>query len=171
MNGVISGNMVGGGSAPLKTVILEDENGNEVVGIVTESPVILTARPSDIKIGKTAAIDSGVVEGENTINYRTEVSNRLILPGEDFSIPLYDYNQYDYTKFQCIIVVFDSDYNTNVELLGVSINDSIFSAETSEKVSDITKNHNTKSIDLNLTNTTDKIYSIRYFTYHEELEE
>ena len=157
--------------AALKTVILEDGNGNELTGVVVGEETIFTAKASDIKIGKVAATDMGIVYGENTITYQTTASTCLIFPGEDFSIPLNNRNTYDYTKFQCIIVVFSSDYSTNVESFGITVDDSVFSVETSNKISDITKNHDAKSIDLNFTNTTDKVYSIRYFTYHEEVEE
>ena len=166
----IYGSMVGG-TAPIKTVILMDSNGNEMTAVVTGEEVVFTATADDIKIGKIAATDEGIVEGKNTNTYQTTASTCLILPGEDFSIPLNNRNTYDYTKFQCIIVVFSSDYSANVESFGITVDDSVFSVETSNKISDITKNHDTKSIDLNFTNTTDKVYSIRYFTYHEEVEE
>lgn len=58
----IVGNMVGGG-APLKTVIIVDENNNEYVGVVTGSEVIFTATDSDVLEGKVYASDHGVSTG------------------------------------------------------------------------------------------------------------
>ena len=49
----------------------------------------------------------------------------------------------------------------------VSMNDGLFSVETSKKISNITKNSETKSIDLNITNDSKDIYEIIYFTYKE----
>ena len=43
----------------------------------------------------------------------------------------------------------------------------ILGIETSSKVSNITKNSETKSIDLNITNDSKDIYEIIYFTYKE----
>lgn len=157
--------------AAINTIQIENSDGSTILGVVTGEETILTATDEDIKIGKIAATDGGIVEGTNTITYETTTSYRLILPGEEFSIPLSNHNIYDYTKFQCIIVAFSSDYSTSVESLAVTVNDSVFSVATSEKISYITKNHNKKSIDLNFTNDTNKIYCIRYFTYHDELEE
>lgn len=43
--------------------ILVDENGNELAAVMTEEIVDLTAEPTDIRAGKTAVTDDGVVVG------------------------------------------------------------------------------------------------------------
>ena len=45
------------------TFILEDDNGNELIGVVVEQETIFTATASDIVKGKVAATDNGVVVG------------------------------------------------------------------------------------------------------------
>lgn len=60
---VIYGNVIGGGSASLKTLMIVDENNNEYVGVVVDEEVIFTATAEDIKLGKIAASDSGIVVG------------------------------------------------------------------------------------------------------------
>ena len=62
MSGAIFGNMIGG-VAPLRTVILVDDDGNEVVGIITDSEVVFTAEDSDVRKGKIYASDKGVSVG------------------------------------------------------------------------------------------------------------
>lgn len=62
MSEVIFGNMIGG-TAPLKTVKLVDADGNEVVGVITDSEVIFTATDSDVRKGKVYASDNGVSTG------------------------------------------------------------------------------------------------------------
>lgn len=62
MSEVIFGNMVGG-TAPLKTVKFVDEDGDEVVGVITDSEVIFTAADSDVRKGKVYASDNGVSTG------------------------------------------------------------------------------------------------------------
>lgn len=46
-----------------KTFILEDENGNELTGIVVDQEVVFTATLADIVKGKVAGTDDGVVVG------------------------------------------------------------------------------------------------------------
>lgn len=60
---VIYGNVVGGGAGCGKTFLLEDENGNQMTGVVVDELTIFTATAEDIKLGKVAATDSGVVTG------------------------------------------------------------------------------------------------------------
>ena len=60
---MISGNLVGSYSQLGKTIILEDENGNEVVGVIVGSEVIFTAVDSDVVKGKVYASNEGVSTG------------------------------------------------------------------------------------------------------------
>lgn len=59
----IIGNMIGCYSPIGKTFIIEDENGNEVTGIVVEQKTVFTATAADITKGKTAGTEDGVVVG------------------------------------------------------------------------------------------------------------
>lgn len=59
---MIIGNMVGG-TAPIKTVKIVDEENNEIIGIVVDSEVIFTARDEDVAKGKVYASDDGVSVG------------------------------------------------------------------------------------------------------------
>ena len=60
---MIIGNMVGSYSSMGKTFIIEDENGNELVGVVVDSEVVFTATDSDVRQGKVYASDEGVSVG------------------------------------------------------------------------------------------------------------
>ena len=60
---MINGNMVGFYSNLGKTFTLEDENGNEVVGVIVGSEVIFTAVDSDVVKGKVYASNEGVSTG------------------------------------------------------------------------------------------------------------
>lgn len=62
MSGAICGNMIGG-TAPLKTVKLVDENGNEIIGVIVGSEVVFTAVDSDVRKGKVYASNDGVSVG------------------------------------------------------------------------------------------------------------
>lgn len=60
---MICGNVIGVSSAPLKTIVLTDEDGNEVFGIVTGSEVLLTATDADVRAGKVYANNEGISVG------------------------------------------------------------------------------------------------------------
>ena len=62
MSGIISGNMVGG-AAPLKTLVITDDEGNELVGVVTGQETIFTANDNDVTKGKIYATDKGISVG------------------------------------------------------------------------------------------------------------
>lgn len=163
----IIGNMVGG-SAPLKTVIIQDKDGNEFTGVVTDTEMVFDATPNDVKIGKVFASDNGVEIGTDTKTYRTTHRSYIIFPDEDFSIPLEDYDQYDYTKFQAIIAEFNTSLEDSTSVSKVSLNNQIFNVGSTEKISDIIKNPSTKSIDFNINNNTDKSFVVYISTYKEE---
>ena len=57
---MISGNMVGSYSSLGKTIIFEDEDGQEIVGIIVGSEVVFTASDSDVVKGKVYASNEGV---------------------------------------------------------------------------------------------------------------
>lgn len=61
----IYGNMIGGFS-PAKTFIIQDEEGNELIGVVTDSVHILTATDADIIAGKVAVTEDGIVTGTHS---------------------------------------------------------------------------------------------------------
>lgn len=167
----IYGNVIGGNSGSIKTLVLQDPNsGVEIWGTVTESEQVLDARPSDVRIGKKVVTDNGIIEGTNTITYRTTQAYRIIRPGEDYSVPLDKYNQYDFDKLQCIIVAKNTKLSDSFAAEKIVIEYGVYQVGSSEQISSVTKNNDTKSIDLNLTNDTNETKYIRYFTYKNEEE-
>lgn len=165
---MISGNMVGMYSSIGKTIILVDEDGNEVAGLITENAQVFNATPEDVKIGKTFAGEEGILEGTDTKTYRTTHGMQGIPAGKSISIPLSHYDQYDYTKFQCIITSFNSSLINSTAAIKISLNDNIYNVCSTDVVSNISKNAETKSIDLNIVNDTGSIVVINYMTYKEE---
>ena len=164
----IYGNPVGG-ALNAKTFMLEVNGGKtEIAATVVGEQTVFDATENDVRKGMTFASSNGVKIGQKNIPaYETRMSYFVVEPNESCSIPLSDEDRYAYTKFQCIIVVYSSDYSSNVTTKYVSMNDGLFSVETSSKVSNITKNSKTKSIDLNMTNNSSDVYEIIYFTYKE----
>lgn len=166
----IVGNAVGCYSPIGKTFIIEDENGNEITGVVTEQEVIFTAGDNDVREGMVYAGDSGVSEGTKNIPaYRTERGFCVVFSGENFTIPyMFEYDQYDYTELQCIITEFNSDETNSVISDKIVLSDNVYATNSNNILSKVSKDVKTKSINLNLVNNTDKDYSIHYFTYRKE---
>ena len=161
MSKKIVGKMAGCYSPIGNTFILQDESGNELAtGVVTEQEQVFDATVADVKVGKTFASDDGVKVGEDTKTYRTEHASYLILPNESFSIPLEKYEQYNYTKFQAMISIFNTTVSDSVSVTKVSLYDSVYDMNSSSKLSDVTKNMKTKCIDLNI------MYYNELYKYH-----
>lgn len=154
--------------AAINTIQIENGDGSTIFGVVTSEETVLTATADDVKIGKIAVTDSGVIEGTDTKTYRTTQASRIILPGKSFTIPLSKYKQYDYTKFQAMIAEFNTTQLDSTSVGKVSINNAVYSVNSTTKLSDVTKNALTESVDLNITNDTNNVYVIHYITYREE---
>lgn len=164
---MIYGNATGGFGMP-KMIEITDENGNTVIGAVTDSAINLDATRNDVKIGKKFASNDGISEGTDTKTYRTTYGVKGILPGESFTILLDKYDSYDYTRFQAVIAEFNTTLSDSTSVVQTALNDVVYNVNSATKVSDVSKNLLTKSIDLNITNNTDNTYVIHYMTYREE---
>ena len=164
----ILGNATGGFGFP-KTYIITDSDGNELTGVYVESETVFTATDNDVREGMVYASDSGVSVGQKEIlEYRTTTGVRVVTPGSNLSIPLSVHNKYDYTKLQCIITAFNTSLSDSLSAEKVVINNAVYNVGSATKISDVTKNEATKSIDLNITNDANSNCYIRYFTYREE---
>ena len=166
---MISGNMVGSYSQMGKTFILVDEDGNEITGVVVDQETVFTAGDNDVREGMVYASDRGVSTGTKNIpSYRTTQGKYIVFAGEEFAIELRQYNQYDYTRFQCIIAPYNTTLNNSVGADKVSIGDNVYLVNSTDVLSNITKDSSLKSINLNLAIDNEVDYVIHYFTYKEE---
>lgn len=164
---MINGNMVGG-TAPIKTLKIVDADNNEFLGVVTGSEVIFTATDNDVRIGSVYASDGGISTGAKVIPaYHTSEGKKLILAGKSVKLTLSEYDLYDYTKFQCMICVFNTSVNNSVNVEKVAIDDNVYNVNSIDVVASITKNIDDKSIDLNIINTSTTPYVVRFFTCKE----
>lgn len=164
---MIYGNVVGGNGAE-KSYILECIDGTQVIGVMVDKETIFNAKAKDIKAGKFAATENGIIEGTNTINYRTEQGVVYISPGDNFKIVRSDFDMYDYTKLQCLISPFNTLIDSSVAVDKFVIDDKVYAFGSTDPLSTVTKNSETKSINLNIINNTENTYVIRFFMYKEE---
>lgn len=164
----IYGNMIGGNSK-INVLQLEMEDGTILEGVIANDAPVITATPKDVRKGKTFIASNGVVEGQKDIpSYRTHKGIYGVFPGEQCSIPLSHYDLYNYTKLQCIIAPYNTTLENSVAANKVVINDYLYEVNSTEILSTVTKNAETKSIDLNIINTTDNDLIVHYFTYKKE---
>lgn len=164
----IYGNIVGG-SGLAQTYILEDDNGNEIVGVVSDEEVVLDATVNDVREGKTFASDLGVKTGEKEIPaFHTTEGVKFVEIGSEFAIEIPRNSRYDFTKLQAIICPFNTSPDDSVSTEKVSINGKVYDTGSVESLAVVTVDHDNKAIKLGITNNGTIPYVIRYFTYKEE---
>ena len=167
---MITGNVIGGILKVPNTLILVDEAGNEYTAVATEEEVNLDATENDIRLGTTAATNTGVTEGKKVIPiYHTTQGYRIITKGSEVSIPNQDsaVDDYDYTKLQSVICLFNSNLANSVSTQKVSINDNVYNVQSTESISTIVKNHDTKKVEFGIVNDSDTHWIVRFFTCKE----
>lgn len=165
---MIVGNAIGCVVKTPDTIILVDENGNEYPAVAVDEETTFTATPNDIREGKTAVSDNGVVIGEKIIPaYHTTEGYALAKVGSKVSLMIPD-GRYEYTKLQVIICPFNTSLDKSVGAEKVAINDGVYAVNSTDLLSNVTINHDSKAVDLGITNDSSSIWVIRYFTYKEE---
>ena len=159
---MIYGNKIGG-NRECKTYVLQG-NGIELTGVVVDELEIFDARSEDVKAGKKFASDSGVNIGTNDAAYCYITAGiHEVYPEVEFLLNLPDRDQWNYTSLQCMMAPKDTPYAIDK----VVIDNEVRNAE-GEKLADVTKDLNQKTIRLNITNNTDKIYLLYFFVCKEE---
>lgn len=163
----IYGNAVGG-AGMAQTYILEDEDGNEVYGVLVENETVLTATENDIRLGTTAVTGIGLTNGQKEIPaYHTTEGIKFVPAGSEFTIELIAEDRYQYTKLQALICLFNSSLSNSVATDKVCINDNVYAAGTVESLATVSTDSENKAIKLGIVNETDSPCIIRYFTYKE----
>lgn len=148
-----------------QTYILIDDFGHEVTAVVSGGPVTLDATPNDIRLGKTAATTYGVTTGEKEIPaYYVTEGHKVILSGQSFSVRV---SKYDYTKMQALTCKFNGSMLSSVETDKVSIESKVYPVNSTDVISMVVIDHESKSIDLGITNESDEPYILRFFSYKE----
>ena len=149
--------------------LIVDEAGNELFATFTEQPILTDATANDIRLGKTAVTENGLVEGEKEIPaYHTTEGVEIIQAGKEFRILIRESDRYNYTKMQAIICPYNKSLANSVSAEKVCINNNVYVVGDTTSLSTVTLDHDNKEIVLGITNDTDNIFLIRYFTYKEE---
>lgn len=154
--------------AALKTVIIEDANGNSMTGVVVDDLTVFDATANDVREGKIFACDEGVKTGTKIIPaYHTTEAVIAIPVGSNCEIPLSNMDKYDYTKLQVIVCSYNTSLSDSVSAEKVVINDCLYNVGETIAISNVSKNVDTKTINLGITNNGPNPLILRYFTYKE----
>lgn len=145
--------------------ILVDENGNEIPAVLTEEEVDLTATANDIRIGTIAVTDDGVIEGTKEIPaYHTYDGIRGVPKGDLLAVPHADY---DYTEFQGIVCLYNTEPDNSVAATMVAINNGVYAVNSADLLSELIKDDSLRRVSFGMTNDTGKNCFIRYIMYKE----
>lgn len=151
-----------------KSFIFVDEGGNEIPGFLVDQETIFTATANDIREGKVAASELGVVVGEKEIpSYYTVEGISVVQPGKELKVTIAKGDMYDYTKLQALVCKYNTSMANSVAAEKVVINDKVYESGSTVELSSITKDANSKSVLFGIINTNAKLALIRYFTYKE----
>lgn len=145
--------------------ILVDENGIEIPAVFVDNKTVFTAEANDIRIGKTAVTEAGVTEGTKEIPAYYVCEGTAIIPnGEEYTISI---KNYEYTKLQALLCVFDTSVSNSVATEKVSINGKVYDSGSAISLADVTIDEANKKINLGITNDSGSLRLIRFFTYKE----
>ena len=151
-----------------KTYILVDSDGNEIPAVLVDEEVTLTATANDIRLGTTAVTNDGVIEGSKVIPaYHTSEGSKAVPVGAMLKIQLPEY-KCQYTKLMVLVCEFNTSLSNSVSTQMVSIGNNVYSVKSTEPLSTVTVDINSRSINLGLVNTSSRPYILRYMTYKEE---
>ena len=150
------------------TIVLVDENGNELVATLMDEEVIFDATANDIREGKLAVTEQGITVGTKEIpGYISTEGTRLIMPSESFNIKI-DSNRCEFAKLLALICTYNTTLNNSVAAEKVVINDSVYIVNSNELVSMVTSDIDNGLIDLGIINEGATPCVIRYITFKEE---
>lgn len=131
-----------------------------------EEAITLTATENDIRQNTTAITDKGYTEGQKEIpSYNTKIGVRVIEANTDIVLP--ESKKYDYTEIQATLAIFDTSLSASVQVDRVTVDDALYTANSTTKLADLTKDHENEQVDFGVTNG-DKIAVMRYTIIREE---
>lgn len=150
-----------------KSYIFVDDNGNEFAGTFVSQETVFNATENDVREGKVFASELGVKTGTKFIpSYVVSEGYTVVTENSEFAIKNLKH-LYDFTRLQALICPYANSFAESVSTEKVAINTDVYAANSNESLSKITTDDTNRWIKLNITNTSGKIYLIRYFTYKE----
>lgn len=146
MSGIIHGNVVGCGSAPLKTVQLIDESGNELLGVVVGEETIFTATDNDVRENIVYAGNNGLSVGTKFIPaYYSNFGKKFVLKNNEAIIYMPKYN---YENLMVTISTYDTSLSQSLDVTYISIDNAMYEIGSKTKFADIVIDEENEQIKL-----------------------
>ena len=151
------------------TYLLVDENGTEIPAVFVENETIFTATADDIRLGKVAANQNGVIEGTKEIpNYRAMEGYEIIKAGNQLNISLFS-DMCQYTTLQCIVCGYNTTVTDSVSAEKVVIKDNVYDVGSTSVLAKVSVDAATQTIVLGLTNNGESRLIVRYMIIKEDV--
>lgn len=151
-----------------QTYVLIDEEGNEYPAVYLGEETVFDATANDIREGKTAVSESGVVVGTKEIPaYITTEGRRVITAGKPISLKMTG-GKHNHTKLQAIVCSYNTSMSNSVAAEKVCIENSVYPVASIEVISTVMSDDTTETIEFGITNDGTKPVIVRFFTYKEE---
>lgn len=151
------------------TYMLIDENGDEIPAVFVENETIFTATENDIRIGKIAANQNGIVTGTKEIpTYQATEGHVVVKTGKELTISLFS-EMCQYTTLQVIVCKYNTTIANSVSAEKVVINDNVYDVRSSVSLANVTVDSQNQTIKLGLINDTDSSLVVRYMIIKEEV--
>lgn len=147
--------------------VLTNADGTQKVyaQLSSKEPVTLTAGANDIRLNTSAITNDGYTEGTKDIPaYYSRYGHKFVQAGTEAMI---DNHEIDYESLMVTIAPFNSSVDESVSVNYVSIDDSMYEAKSTTKLSDITKDVENETIHLGIT--VSELSVLRYFVVREEV--
>ena len=165
MSKTIMGNMIGSYSQLGRTFSFVDEDGSEVVGVITDKEQIFTATDNDVREGFVYASDAGVSTGSKVIPpYYVSCGFKIVPSGQSATISVPEYN---YQNLLITITSYNTSWSKSTMLTYVSIDNSIYTIDDNSKVADIVIDGDNCLIDLGIVVNEKSV--LRYFVVSEDI--
>lgn len=153
------------------TYLLVDENGMEIPAVFVDNETIFTATADDIRDGKIAANQNGIVEGTKYIpDYRAEEGIIYVKPGNPIEIGMFS-DMCEFTELQAIMYDWNSYGTSTVDLRKVVVDGYVYDVGNAEPVSKVTVDSETQTIKFGVVNDGIRPLVVRYMIIKEDVED
>ena len=129
-----------------------------------EEAISLTATENDIRINTTAITDTGYTEGAKEIPAYFSTYGKMFAQANKEAV--INVPEYDYKNIMVSIGTYNNSVSESTKVTYVSIDNAMYEANTTNKVSDITIDTTNKQVKLGITPSVLSV--IRYFIVREE---
>lgn len=147
--------------------VLTNADGTQKVyaQLSSKEPITLTAGANDIRKNTSAITNEGYTEGTKDIPaYFSTYGRKFVLADNEVTLTS---PEFDYKNIMVTIAPFNSSVDESVEVIYASIDDSMYEANSTTKVSDITVDLENETIHFGIT--VSELSVLRYFVVREEV--